>query len=63
MEPFKALFALWEHRETGWNNRLFIDALLWMARSGGRWCDPPGVLMSNGVIILGILEDVIAHSR
>ena len=23
------------------NNRLFIDALLWMARSGGRWRDAP----------------------
>lgn len=23
------------------NNRLFVDALLWMARSGGRWCDLP----------------------
>ena len=24
------------------NNRLFVDALLWMARSGGRWRDRPG---------------------
>ena len=24
------------------NNRLFVDALLWMARSGGRWRDLPG---------------------
>ena len=23
------------------NNRLFLDALLWMARSGGRWRDLP----------------------
>jgi transposase len=23
------------------NNRLFVDALLWMARSGGRWRDLP----------------------
>ena len=23
------------------NNRLFTDALLWMARSGGRWRDLP----------------------
>jgi transposase len=23
------------------NNRLFFDALLWLARSGGRWCDLP----------------------
>lgn len=25
------------------NNRLFIDALLWMARSGGRWRDLPSL--------------------
>jgi transposase len=24
------------------DNRRFVDALLWMARSGGRWRDPPG---------------------
>jgi transposase len=24
------------------NNRLFLDALLWLARSGGRWRDLPG---------------------
>lgn len=23
------------------NNRLFLDAILWMARSGGRWRDLP----------------------
>ena len=23
------------------NNRRFINALIWMARSGGRWCDLP----------------------
>jgi transposase len=23
------------------NNRLFLNALLWMARSGARWCDLP----------------------
>lgn len=26
------------------NNRRFVDALLWMARSGGRWRDLPGRL-------------------
>jgi transposase len=25
------------------NNRLFLDALLWMARSGGRWRDLPAL--------------------
>ena len=27
---------------TGKDNRLFVDAVLWMARTGAPWCDLPG---------------------
>ena len=51
------------------NNRLFLDALLWMARSGGRWRDLPerfGGYQSvkrryYRWIEMGVLDRVLAH--
>jgi len=50
------------------NNRLFLDALLWMARSGGRWRDLPerfGDYQSvkrryYRWIEMGVLDDMLA---
>ena len=50
------------------NNRLFLDALLWMARSGGRWRDLPerfGAYQSvkrryYRWIEMGVLDDMFA---
>ena len=50
------------------NNRLFVDALLWMARSGGRWRDLPeryGAYQSvkwryYRWIEMGVLDDMLA---
>ncbi len=41
-EQWTRLKSYWPYGSTGKpgrnaHNRLFIDALLWMARSGGRW--------------------------
>jgi transposase len=51
------------------NNRLFLDALLWMARSGGRWRDLPerfGGYQSvkrryYRWIEMGVLDRILAH--
>ena len=50
------------------DNRLFLDALLWMARSGGRWRDLPERLGDYRTvkrryyrwIERGVLDDVLA---
>lgn len=50
------------------NNRLFLDALLWMARSGGRWRDLPerfGTYQSvkrryYRWIEMGVLDEMLA---
>ena len=50
------------------NNRRFLDALLWMARSGGRWRDLPERLGNYPSvkrryyrwIEMGVLDDVLA---
>ncbi|PRD40372.1 IS5/IS1182 family transposase [Phyllobacterium phragmitis] len=50
------------------NNRLFLDALLWMARSGGRWRDLPERLGDYRSvkrryyrwIEMGVLDDMLA---
>jgi transposase len=50
------------------NNRLFLDALLWMARSGGRWRDLPAGLGNYATvkrryyrwITMGVLDDILA---
>ena len=50
------------------NNRLFVDALLWMTRSGGRWRDLPeryGAYQSvkrryYRWIEMGVLDDMLA---
>lgn len=50
------------------NNRLFIDALLWMARSGGRWRDLPDRFGDYGTVKRryydwverGVLNDILA---
>lgn len=34
------------------NNRLFLDALLWMTRAGGRWRDLPERLGDHQAVIL-----------
>ncbi len=51
------------------NNRLFLEALLWMTRSGGRWRDLPerfGGYQSvkrryYRWIEMGVLDQVLAH--
>jgi transposase len=51
------------------DNRKFLDALLWMARSGGRWCDLPGELGDYRSvkrryyrwIEMGVLDEMLAH--
>jgi transposase len=51
------------------DNRLFLDALLWMARSGGRWRDLPerfGEYQSAKRryyrwIAMGVLDQMLAH--
>jgi transposase len=50
------------------NNRRFLDALLWMARSGGRWKDLPERLGRHDAvkrryyrwIEMGVLDDMLA---
>jgi transposase len=50
------------------NNRRFLDALLWMARSGGRWRDLPERLGDYRSvkrryyhwIAMGVLDDMLA---
>src|SRR5271168_5273275 len=50
------------------DNRRFLDALLWMARSGGRWRDLPGRLGDYPSvkrryyrwIEMGVLDDILA---
>jgi transposase len=50
------------------NNRLFMDALVWMARSGGRWRDLPERLGDYRSvkrryyrwIEMGVLDDMLA---
>lgn len=50
------------------NNRRFLDALLWMARSGGRWRDLPERLGNHAIvkrryyrwIEMGVLDDMLA---
>ena len=49
------------------NNRLFVDALLWMARSGGRWRDLPERFVNYQSvkrryyrwIEMGVLDDML----
>jgi transposase len=50
------------------NNRRFLNALLWMARSGGRWRDLPRQFGKHGTvkrryyrwIEMGVLDDILA---
>ena len=50
------------------NNRLFINALLWMARSGGRWRDLPGEYGQHQSVKrchyrwigMGVLDDILS---
>jgi transposase len=50
------------------NNRLFLDALLWMTRSGGRWRDLPERFGSYQTvkrryyrwIEMGVLDEILA---
>ena len=50
------------------DNRKFVNALLWMARSGGRWCDlPPHLGKYQSVkrryyrwIAMGVLDAILA---
>ena len=50
------------------DNRKFLNALLWMARSGGRWCDLPPHLGAYGSvkrryyrwIAMGVLDEMLA---
>jgi transposase len=50
------------------DNRRFLNALLWMARSGGRWRDLPERLGDYGTvkrryyrwIEMGVLDDILA---
>ena len=64
-----ALAARWSKRGPRTDNRRFLDALLWMAPSGGRWRDLPEHLSPYQSvkrryyrwIEMGVLDTMLEH--